>query len=246
MHKESGKSDVRRGLLSVRFVLSAVILAAAALGLRPGMAMLSKYYAKETIGMKRSLRKFDTTNLAGFQKEWKLRTEETADEIGTEEYVIVMLARKYPSEGLKTAYLTAMYYSDPRDKVAHTPDVCYRQAGAIVKAKTAIQLDLPGISSQQTPVQATLVDLKVGTGNRIVIFFFVVEGKFRRTREQVRWVLGMPGNKYCYFAKIEASATYPKDGDPSKATEIARQLLAESTPVLLDQYLPDTGQLGRR
>ncbi len=246
MHKESGKTDVRRRLLSVRFVLSAVILAAAALGLRPGMAVLSKYYAKETIGVKRSLRKFDVANLAGFQKEWELRMEETEDDIGTEEYAIVKLGRKYPSEDLESAYLLVTYYSDPRDKVAHTPDVCYRQAGAIVKAKTAIQLDIPSISSQQTPVGATLVDLNVGPGNRIVIFFFVVEGKFRRTREQVRWVLGTPGNKYCYFAKIEASATYPKDGDPTKATELARQLLAEATAVLLDQYLPDTSQLGRR
>jgi hypothetical protein len=230
----------------VRFVLSAVILAVAALGLRPGMSALSKYYAKETIGVKRSLRKFDAANLAGFQKEWNLHTEETKDDIGTEEYVIVELDKKHLSKDLQSAYLLVTYYSDPRDKVAHTPDVCYRQAGAIVKAKTAIQLDIPSISSQQTPVQATLVDLNVGLANRIVIFFFVVEGKFRRTREQVRWVLGMPGNKYCYFAKIEASATYPKDGDPSKATEIARQLFAESMPVLLDQYLPDTGQLGRR
>ncbi len=87
---------------------------------------------------------------------------------------------------------------------------------------------------------------KVGPGNRIVIFFFVVEGKFRRTREQVRWVLGVPGNKYCYFAKIEASATYPKDGDPAKAIGIAKKLLAESVPVLMDQYLPDTRQLDRR
>ncbi len=246
MHKESSKTVVWRGLLSVRFVLSAVILAGAALGLRPGMAVLGKYYAKESIGTKRPLRKFDAANLGGFQKEWNLRVEETEDEIETEEYVIVILDRKYPSEGLKSAYLSVMYYNDPRDKVPHTPDVCYRQAGAIVKEKTTIQLDIPGISSQQTPIEATLVVLNTGLRNRIVIFFFVVEGKFRRTREQVRWVLGMPGNKYCYFAKIEASATYLKGGDPTRAIGITKKLLAESMPVLLDQYLPDTRQLGRR
>lgn len=246
MHQESSKTEVWRGLLSVRFVLSAVILAAAALGLRPGMAALGKHYAKESIEIKRSLTKFDTANLPGFQKEWKLRMEITEDEIETEEYVIVILDRKYPSEGLKSAYLLVTYYNDPRDKVPHTPDVCYRQDGAIVKGKTTIQLDIPGISSQQTPIEATLIVLNTGHENRIVVFLFVVEGKVRRTRDQVRWVLGMPGNKYCYFAKIEASATYPKDGDPTKAIEIARKLLAESLPVLMDQYLPDTRQLGRR
>jgi hypothetical protein len=245
MHKERGKIDVWRGLLSVRFVLSAVILAAAALGLRPGMAVLGKYYAKESIGIKRSLRKFDAANLPGFEKEWKFRMETREDEIGTEEYVLVILDRKYRSEGLESAYLLVTYYNDPRDKVPHTPDVCYRQEGAIVKKKTTIQLDIPGISSQETPIEATLVVLNTGHENRIVIFFFVVEGEFRRTRQQVRWVLGMPGNKYCYFSKIEASATYPKDGDPTRAIGITKKLLAESVPVLLDQYLPDTRQLGR-
>ncbi len=246
MHQESGKADVWRGLLSVRFVLSTVILSAAALGLRPGMAALGKYYAKESIEIKRSLRKFDTANLAGFQKEWKLRMEETEDDIGTEEYMIVDLDRKSPSKDLGSSFLFVTYYNDPRDKVPHTPDVCYRQAGAVVKEKTTIQLDIPGISSQQTPVEATLLVLSRAFENRIVIFFFVVEGKFRRTREQVRWVLAMPGNKYCYFAKIEAIASYPKDGDPTGAIEVVKQLLAESMPVLMDQYLPDTGQLGRR
>ncbi len=246
MHEESSKTDVWRGLLSVRFVLSAVILAAAALGLRPGMAVLGKYYAKESIGTKRSLRKFDAANLAGFQKEWKLHTEETKDDIETEEYVIVALDRKYPSGGPKSAYLFVTYYNDPRDKVPHTPDVCYRQAGAIVKRKTTVHLDIPGISSQQAPIEATLVVLNTGPIDRIVIFFFVVEGKFRSSREQVRWVLGMPGNKYCYFAKIEASAIYPKDGDPTKAIDISKKLLAESMPILMDEYLPDTRQLGRR
>lgn len=246
MHKERGKTDVRRRLLSLRFVLSAVILAAAALGLRPGMAALGKYYSKESIEIKRSLRKFDTADLAGFQKEWKLRLETTEDDIGTEEYVIVRLDRKSPSEDLESGYLLVTYYNDPRDKVPHAPDVCYRQAGAIVKKKTTIKLDIPGISPQQTPVEAVLLTLSAGLENRIVIFFFVVEGKFRRTREQVRWVLGMPGNKYCYFAKIEATTIYRKDSDPTKAIAVAKKLLAESVPVLIDQYLPDTRQLGRR
>lgn len=246
MHKESGKTDVWRGLLSVRFVLSVVILVAAALWLRPGMAALGKYYAKESIEIKRSLRKFDAASLAGFQKEWKLRMEETEDDIGTEEYVVLILDRKSPSEGQGSGYLLVTYYNDPRDKVPHAPDVCYRQAGAIVKENTTIQLDIPGISSQQTPVEATLLIFDVGREEQVLIFFFVVEGKFRRTREQARWVLGMPGNKYCYFAKIEAGANYPKDGDPTEAIGIAKKLLAESVPVLMDQYLPDTGQLGRR
>ena len=246
MHKESGKTDVWRGLLSVRFVLSAAILAVVALGLRPTMAALARYYAKESIGTKRPLQKFDTANLPDFQKDWKLRVGQTEDEVETEEYMIVNLVRKYPSQGPESAYLSVMYYNDPRDKVPHTPDVCYRQAGAIVKEKTTIQLDIPGISSQNTPIEATLVDLNTGPQDRIVVFFFVVEGKFRRTRQQVRWVLGMPGNKYSYFAKIEASTTYPKDGDPARAIEIVKKLLADAMPVLMDQYLPDTRQLGRR
>ena len=233
----------KSGHPTIGFVLSAVLLAAAALGLRPAMAALGRHYTKEPARVRRPLREFDISCLSSFQEGWAAKLVETEAEIETEEYALVTLKNKYPTGGADSGYLLVTYYDNPRDKVPHSPDVCYRQAGGTVKQKTAVSLDIPGI---QGPVKATLLVMDMKLCDRVVVYLFVVEGEFRRTRGQVRWVLGVPDNKYAYFAKIEASFACPSGADPTVAIRTAERLLGESVPILMKEYLPDAGQLARR
>jgi len=230
----------------IGFVLSAGLLAAAALGLRPAMAALGRHYTKEPAAVRRPLRAFDLSCLSSFQEGWTAKLSETDAEIETEEYALVNLKNTYPAGGVDSGYLLVTYYDNPRDKVPHTPDVCYRQGGGIVKQKKTVSLDIPGLAPGQSPVKATLLVLDMKLCDRVVIFLFVAEGEFRRTRGQVRWVLGVPGNKHAYFAKIEASAACPRGTDPTEAIRTTERLVRESVPLLMKEYLPDAAQLARR
>jgi hypothetical protein len=137
------------------------------------------------------------------------------------------------------ADLFVTYYNDPGDKVAHTPEICARQGGAEVKGLTTTVLETPELAPKYPQLTAHLVNLEWLDHNRIIIYVFIVEGEIVYTREQVRWVIAMPGHHYTYFAKIEAVVRYPLDADPVPAIECSKKLLREALPVLIKTYLPE-------
>jgi hypothetical protein len=233
-----------RSLLSARFLLSALILVLAASTLRPGIQALNKYYMKKPIEIRRPLKEFDASRLPSFQNGWTTSAvlpHELFEDIGTDEGVFILLDKE-----LQQADLLITYYSNPKDKVPHTPDVCYRQAGAIVRKMRNIELDIPELLPKYPKIKARLVVLQLPACNKIVIFLFCAEGKLRYSREQVRWIIGKPGNRYTYFSKIEAASNYPIGGDEDEAIETCKILLREALPVLLTEYFPDKKQLKAR
>jgi len=139
------------------------------------------------------------------------------------------------------------YYSDPASKVPHTPDVCYRQAGTIVEKMENIEIDVPNLPSGDKQVKARLLMLKRPSGNQgVVIYSFCVEGLLRCAREQTRLVLGMPGNKYTYFSKVEVVSFLLPDVDPEATIVECKRLYAEAMALLLSEHFPTREQLKRR
>ena len=240
MDKPDGKPAHKP--LSIAFILAAIMLIVAATGLRPAIAAISKHFTKHAMEIRKSLRTFDPSEIPEFRKGWETGImESTTEDIETDEFTFVSFKSNDPAADIRSGYLFVTYYNNPKDKVPHTPDVCYRQAGAIINKKTAIKLHVPEISNE--PITATLLLMDVKTCNRAVIFFFSAEGKFKNTRGQVRWTIGTPGNKYSYFSKIEASAIYPTGEEPTQAIELIKKILRQSLPVLINEYLPDKKQL---
>lgn len=247
MYEDRNTVSVGRSLLSARFLLLVIILVLAAVGLRPGMLALAKRYEKEPIAIRRPLKEFDISHLPSFRDGWKFaRRKAPIEDLGTDEYVQIAFTKENPSEDLLYAMLFVTYYSDPRDKVPHTPEVCNRQAGNIVKKMTTITIDTPELAPEHPQIKANLLILQRPRDNSADIYLFCVEGEFRRSREQVRWIIGKPGNRHVYFSKIEVAAAYPTGGDPTQAIEVCKKLLREALPILLAEHFPDKEQLKRR
>lgn len=244
MHKVKRAFSAGCSLLSVHFLFSALILVLAAAALRPSIAVLAKHYTKKTIPIRRSLKEFDVFRLPLFQYGWVksdiLPESLGVESIGTNEYAIIKLTRKDPDKVPQRMVLFISYYSNPNDKVPHTPDVCYRQMGAIVKKMTTITLDTPELAPQYSQIQANLLifQMQEPKCDQVVIYCFCVEGQIRHSREQTRWVIAKPGNRYSYFSKIEVVANYPVGGDNTQVIETCKTAFREALQILLTEYLP--------
>jgi len=230
----------------VRFVLAALALSAACLGLRPAIAALNDYYTKLPIAIRRPLNTFDPKRLATVGPDWGVnRLTFPPETLETNEYACIELDRPGPSKVSVEGRLDVLYFSQPGSKVPHTPDVCWRQGGAVIKDLTFIKLDVPGLP-EHSPVEVCSFTAHWPRYEEAMVFCFFVEGKFRARRRAVRWRLGMPGNRYTYFAQIRASGFYKTPQDAQAARQLAKKLLTEALPILVREYFPTDEQIKRR
>jgi hypothetical protein len=234
----------RHSLMSVRFLLSAAILVLAAVVLQPGTKAIAEKYEKKPIAIRKHLGEFDATRLPSFRTGYKIRKiPAQVEDIETNEYIHMAVTRNDILHGAEHIEFLVTYYSNPRDKVPHTPDVCSRQAGATVRELTTITLDVPGLGAEQNKIKCKCVVLDWEKYSTVVIYVFFVEGKFRHTREQVRWDIGMPGHPHTYFSKIDVVASFPLKGDPTQALDTCKTFLSEALPILLSEYFPTDEQI---
>lgn len=232
-------------LLSVPFVFSAIILVLAAVGLRPGLQALAAYYAKESIAINRPLQEFDMSRLPGFRTGWEFKSEEITDDIETEEYLLLKMNRESYGNEVESAILFVTYYSNPGDKIPHSPDVCNRQAGAIIKKLSPVTIDIPELAPEYSKVEASLLLLQKEQREEVIIYTFFAEGQFCSSRNRARWVISKPGNRHVYFSKIEAIVPFPIGGDPQYAIELCEELLTQAIPILVKEYFPTRQQIKR-
>ena len=121
---------IRTPFKALTFITAVVILLFSAIGLRSCIDGLSRKFQKERISLRRSLHDFDVEALPITASGWRYKKHTSTDEIGTEEYALVSFDKNTTGPGHVELFIT--YYSDPDSKVAHTPEVCGRQAGDIV------------------------------------------------------------------------------------------------------------------
>lgn len=244
MNKVKETGSVVWSLFSARYWLSVVLLICAAIGLQPGLGVLAKYYKKEPIPIRLPLKEFDISELPSFRDGW-VKTDIPHEEIGTDEYLIIKLDKKAGSKEQQVVALFVTFYSNPQDKVPHTPEVCYRQGGATLKTMTTITIDTPELAPQHSQIKCRFLIFQMPKWSQVVIYCFYVEGEFRYSREQTRWLMGKPGNHYSYFSKIEVTSTFPIGGDPTQATEMCKTLFRETLAVLVNNHFPTREQLKR-
>jgi hypothetical protein len=243
MPKDRNSVSTLRPLLSAGFLFSAAVLSLAAVALRPGVEALSEHYTKEPIAVRKPLSEFDVSRLPSFKSGWT-RSDIPPDDIETDEYAIIRLSAEQPAQMPKEVVLFVTYYSDPESKVPHTPDVCYRQGGAVLKSMKNTTIAIPGLA-QQSKITARLLLFRQRGYNQVVIFSFFADGQFRNSREQVRWTIGKPGNRHVYFSKIETVASYPTDGSPVPAINLCKKLFAEAVSILVSEHFPTKEQIKR-
>jgi len=236
-----------RGLVSPVFVLSAMIAIAAALGLRPAVTALADYYRKEPIDLRRSLKDFDVSALPSFNRIPDVPAVSAPFEaIGTDEYTVLFLQEKGSVDPGRKEALFITYYSDPDDRVPHTPEVCWRQGNTIVKDVSTITLDTPELAPEHPRVPVRLLRMEQPRDHVVLLYVFCANGRFYDNREQVRLAAAWPGPRHVYFSKIEAVAYYPAKADPAPSLARCKKLLREALPVLMQQYYPAKEDLERR
>jgi hypothetical protein len=227
------------------FLLSLGMLLFTAFGIPQAMAFLSEKFQKLPIELRKPLDTFAASRMPSFASGYTFKKPLLGkDDFGTDRYLYLDLIPDHP-HGVSLARLFVTYYSNQKDKVPHTPEVCLRQSGAVIKQVSTITVETPELAPAHPQIEACFVKASLKTGDEVIIYCFYVEGKFCSTRNQARLVLGIPGNKHTYFSKIETSAHVDNDSDLSEAIAICKKVLQESLLLLVNEHFPATEQLNR-
>ena len=244
--------SARRSLFSPVFILSVLVLLAAAFGLDPAVDVLIDYYSKEAIGLRKSLDDFDVTAMPSFRlvpRRAGFAPVADGEDLGTDDWLNLVFEEKngqQPPDEKSNVLLFVTYYSDPRDQVAHTPEICYRQAGASVEGITTISVETPGLAPETCEVPARRLEIEQNGHKLILVYFFCCNGKFYHDREQLRVAIGWPGDKYIYFSKVEAVTHWPPGVSRTEAMERCQRILGEALPILVNEHFPRNEDLRRR
>ncbi len=227
---------------NIRFLVSIAILSVCALALNPAIGKLSKNFSKKPVSIRKPLKYFDISTLSSFKEGWKVK-QATAPvkDLNTDEYVHLIFTNPKNNPSRTELYIT--YYSNPGDKVAHTPEVCARQGGAIVEKLSSITIDVPQLAPDYQEIMARFIIFKETKYYYADIYVFFVENKFKYTRGQVRWTVAKPGNRCTYFSKIETAAVFTDLKDKDKAIQTCIILLKEALPELLASHFPTNEQI---
>lgn len=220
------------------FLICAVALMATALGLRPATSWLAQRYKKESVPLRRSLRQLDTNRFSSFTLDkTSLFDMPDAQAIGTSEFFNAAFIDRSPGAKPESIRLFVTYYSTPGDKVPHTPDVCARQVGIVVRRESTVTFDAPEVSPT-SPLKAIRLDLERPDAQAVMLYLFYANGQFCQDREQARWIINLPGKRYIYFSKVEVIAEFEKGADPEPYVRQCERLLREALPVLINEYYP--------
>ena len=247
MPEQTGSKS--RSFWSPLFVVSAAALVAAAVGFRPALAALMRYYTKEPIALRRSLDEFDGSGLRSFRPAPPVSGYEMAEGDVETEDVLDRVFELRASSGLDRTHpyaaLFVTYYSDPRDTIPHTPEVCYRQGGAVVWSIETVSLEVPGIGGETAEIDAKVLEIEQEGRQIALVYVFCSNGRFYHDRERVRMAIALPGDKYTYFSKIEAVTLCPPETTFAVGVERCKRLLSEALPVLLEEHYPRGEDLKR-
>jgi hypothetical protein len=238
-----------RFLPAAAFWSSALVLVLAALFADPVIAGLRKYYTKLTIEIKVPLAEFDDSRMPSYERIPVMRNLFWVDQdIETDEKATIALRRvePLPSGIYPEAALHLAYYSDPMHQVAHTPEVCFRQDGGIINQVKSVDVEIPELGTL-SPVRARLVDIQRAADARIIdLYLFISNGRFYHDRDRLRLALGMPGDRYTYFCKVEVAVVRDNRITDEEARQVAQEVLREAIPILLQRHLPTREEVSRR
>lgn len=226
-------------------IVCAIMFIVTAVALRPTLGALGRHYSKERVDLLVPVQQFDTSRLKSFRVKEDFVPDAVAyQDLGTDDYTTIGLYEEGDESTFIVLFIT--YYSDPRDSIPHTPEVCYRQHGAMVEDLTDIIMETPELGPQTPSIGVRKLEIQQPAAKQALIYTFCSNGKFYADRERVRWAIGWPGDKYTYFSKVEAVTIVPEGTDPEIGFERCKRLLREAIPILLETHYPASEDLGRK
>jgi hypothetical protein len=233
-----------------RVVACTIVLIGTATGLRPAMAALAERYRKEPAMLRRPLTEFAIERLPSFRQLDATGVfavaPVTEEAVGTNQRLLRYVQDKSDQGRRGQATLFVTYYNGTRDKIPHTPDVCYRQGGVQIRSMSKIAIDTPGMGPDNPRAEGCLLDLANAPGNGVLIYLFVANGRTTASRLHARWIISRPGDRYVYFSKVEVIARVESGEDREMVISRCKKLLSEAIPVLFADHYPRTEDLRAR
>jgi hypothetical protein len=228
----------QRTIASWRFLACALLLGVTAAGMGPAVDGLTARFSKAPIPLRRSLHEFDHDALPSFAPDPDTPSYSPSFEVGTEEWVDMTFRVRGAERATPAIPLLVTYYSDPRDQVPHTPEVCYVQAGGTIAERGTARVPTPFLGPERPFVEARLLRIQTAAVDEMLVYFFWCNGRPTIDREKVRWWIGFPGPRHIYFAKLEAVSPLGGGGGREAAIDRCVRLLSETLQRLVDHHFP--------
>lgn len=243
----------RGGWASVRYYVCLGILVVSAAGMRFASERLGAYFRKEAVPLKLALAYFDVNKLAPAYELHRIQgrplDEEQINGLGTEQYLTRRLVdtRRPPADPARVADVFITYYTGQPDMVPHVPDECYLAGGYDrVAPPETVSVSVPGVGApgDEIPVRLVQFESREGRDRQTVLYFFHANGEYCTTRNEVRFKLANPFERYAYYAKIEIKFSddpegmrRPRMADKRESVAALGPLLSRLMPVLLADHL---------
>ncbi|MEP0845461.1 MAG: hypothetical protein HRF50_01415 [Phycisphaerae bacterium] len=254
---EAAHRSVLAGI-SPRYYVCVAILIASALAMRSTAAALGRHFSKQPLPLKKSLYLLDKSRLAPRYELAPIQppplTDEIVQNLGTTEYLDWHIVDKSVdrSSALYRARLFVTYYTGQPDLVPHNPKECLSAAGYTLARETLanVEVPLPGRAAAHIPVSVLEFETPQrsrfvagdgsGAAPRLTVaYFFLANGTYVTTRDEVRVRTSSLFDRYAYYSKIELSftdAAGAKLATRDQTIEAIRPLLGKLMPVLLSEH----------
>jgi hypothetical protein len=205
---------------------------------------------KEPLPLKKSLDLLDQEQLAPYKVVAKPRieNEEIVKELGTEEYVQLVLEDTEVMDGspVKSVFLFITYYELP-DRVPHVPEECWVGGGWHRLATDGVTFEISrGDLQRRIPGKylvfgSTKGDFWQSSARLPVLYFFRVNGVYAGSRDEARVALNKNlFRRHSYFCKVELAFNQAlATPDKQEAVRAAEKVLAVILPILEAEYWPD-------
>lgn len=205
---------------------------------------------KEPLPLKKSLDLFDQEQLAPYKvvSKQRIENEEIVKELGTEEYVqLVLEDTEVMGDSPFDSLLLFMTYYELPDRVPHVPEECHVGAGSQLLASQGVTFEINRSGFQRRiPGKYLIFGSKKGdfwqsSARLPVLYFFRVNGVYAGNRNEARIALNKNlFSKHSYFCKVELAFNQAlATPDKQEVVRAGQKLMAVILPILEAEYWPD-------
>jgi len=245
--------DTIKTYMQPSFLICAVLLATAGIGMPIMTKSLGIKLKKEPLPLKKTLDLLDEEDLAPYKvvSKEKIKNEEVVKSLGTEDYVQLILedTDAAADSAVRKCSLFITYYELP-DRVPHVPEECYMGSGyqRLTSDSVTFKINEGGIDRKIPARYLVFASTSSGhwySGAKFpVLYLFSVNEQYANSREDARITLNKNiFGKYSYFSKVEwkffntrfGQTIYPNKEDTIKASE---KLLGVILPILKREHWP--------
>lgn len=241
----------RRAFFSSRYAVAVVIMGLAALSLHGLAAWAGVHFRKQAVPLKKPLFQM---SIERFKPLYDLHpvqepplSQEMLDPLGTDEYLNWRLVNRTveANKSTRLAHVFVTYFTGKPDQVPHVPEECLQASGLLLLSDTVETLTVPGIGAPGDQLSVRMLDFELPSPERsllgastrkmTVLYFFVVNGQYLKTRTEVRRAHMNPFDRYAYYAKVELR--FSSDAGGRNETWADRETTGTAAPPLLQKLL---------